>query len=147
MRRLKESGDQFTTVVTQIAKDMNEVGVSEVLNNLEKYKTVNKTPSEKPGTLGAVNQSSPDKVPVQTGPGPRPDPREAVNQPVPKDLMEKLKAKLKNSDWARNNSYTDEKTRKIIIEFEDDGKVYLISNDEETSRPIILSVKPVSEQQ
>jgi hypothetical protein len=61
--------------------------------------------------------------------------------------MEKLKAKLKNSDWARNNSYTDEKTRKIIIEFEDDGKVYLISNDEETSRPIILSVTPVSEQQ
>jgi hypothetical protein len=33
MRRFKDSGDQFDTVVTQIAKDMNEVGVSDVLNN------------------------------------------------------------------------------------------------------------------
>lgn len=36
-KTVKDSGDQFTTVVTQIAKDMNEVGVSEVLNNLDRY--------------------------------------------------------------------------------------------------------------
>ena len=36
-KKVKDSGDQFTTVVTQIAKDMNEVGVSEVLNNLDRY--------------------------------------------------------------------------------------------------------------
>jgi hypothetical protein len=92
-----------------------------------------------PGTPEAVSQPSPDTVPDQPG--------AAVNQPLPPDLMAKLQAQLKNSDWVRNNSYTDEKTGKIIIEFEDDGKVYLISNDEETSRPIILSVTPVSEQQ
>jgi hypothetical protein len=49
-KTVKNSGDQFDTVVTQIAKDMNEVGVSEVLNNLEKYKTVNETPSKTTGT-------------------------------------------------------------------------------------------------
>jgi hypothetical protein len=34
---------------------MNETSVSEVLNNLEKYKTVSKTPSEKPGTTEGGN--------------------------------------------------------------------------------------------
>jgi hypothetical protein len=38
IRRLK-SGDQFNTVVTQIAKDMNETSVSEVLNRLDQYVT------------------------------------------------------------------------------------------------------------
>jgi hypothetical protein len=33
----RKSGDQFDTVVTQIAKDMNETSVSEVLNNLDRY--------------------------------------------------------------------------------------------------------------
>jgi hypothetical protein len=36
-KKVRESGNQFDTVVTQIAKDMNEVGVSEVLNNLDRY--------------------------------------------------------------------------------------------------------------
>ena len=36
-KKVSKSGDQFDTVVTQIAKDMNEVGVSEVLNNLDRY--------------------------------------------------------------------------------------------------------------
>jgi hypothetical protein len=36
-KKARESGDQFDTVVTQIAKDMNEAGVSEVLNNLDRY--------------------------------------------------------------------------------------------------------------
>jgi hypothetical protein len=35
----RKSGDQFDTVVTQIAKDMNETSVSEVLNNLDRYVT------------------------------------------------------------------------------------------------------------
>jgi hypothetical protein len=92
-KEARKSGDQFDTVVTQIAKDMNEVGVSEVLNNLEKYKTVSETPSETPGTPGAVNQSSPDTVPVQT--------REEVNQPVPGDLLAKLQAttQKRSRDW------------------------------------------------
>jgi hypothetical protein len=34
-----KSGDQFNTVVTQIAKDMNETSVSEVLNRLDQYVT------------------------------------------------------------------------------------------------------------
>ena len=137
--KVENSGDQFNTVVTQIAKDMNETSVSEVLNNLDKYKIVSKTPPETPGGTGTVNKQPTEAVPDQAG--------EAVNQPVPRDLLEKLKAKLKNSDWARNNTYTDEKTGKIIIQFEDNGKVYRIANDEETSEPIILSVTPISEQQ
>jgi hypothetical protein len=134
--KVKDSGDQFTTVVTQIAKDMNEVGVSEVLNNLEKYKTVSETLPEKPGTPGAVNQSSPGTVPNQTG--------EAVNQPVPEDLLAKLQAKLKNPSWRQDNSDRD-KNGRIIYTFEDGGKVYRISNDENNT-PIILSVTPISEQ-
>jgi hypothetical protein len=134
--KVKDSGDQFTTVVTQIAKDMNEVGVSEVLNNLEKYKTVNETPPKTPDTPVAVNQSSPGTVQVQTG--------EAVNQPVPGDLLAKLQAKLKNPSWRQDNSDRD-KNGRIIYTFEDNGKVYRISNDENNT-PIILSVTPISEQ-
>jgi hypothetical protein len=37
MEGSKTSGDQFDTVVTQIAKDMNETSVSEVLNKLGEY--------------------------------------------------------------------------------------------------------------
>jgi hypothetical protein len=135
-KTVRESGDQFDTVVTQIAKDMNETSVSEVLNNLEKYKTVSETPPEKPGTPGAVNQSSPGTVPNQTG--------EAVNQPVPGDLLAKLQAKLKNPSWRQDNSDRD-KNGRIIYTFEDGGKVYRISNDENNT-PIILSVTPISEQ-
>jgi hypothetical protein len=36
-KEARKSGDQFDTVVTQIAKDMNETSVSEVLNNLDRY--------------------------------------------------------------------------------------------------------------
>jgi hypothetical protein len=137
-KTVRESGDQFDTVVTQIAKDMNETSVSEVLNNLEKYKTVSETPPEKPGTPGAVNQSSPGTVPNQTG--------EAVNQPVPGDLLAKLQAKIKGGgrDWIDGNSIIDEDGRRIYL-FEDKGKVYRIANDE-NNNPIILSVTPVSEQ-
>jgi hypothetical protein len=135
-KKVENSGDQFDTVVTQIAKDMNETSVSEVLNNLEKYKTVNETPPETPGTPGAVNQSSPGTVPDQTD--------EAVNQPVPGDLLAKLQAKLKNPSWRQDNSDRD-KNGRIIYTFEDGGKVYRISNDENNT-PIILSVTPISEQ-
>jgi hypothetical protein len=38
-KKARKSGDQFDTVVTQIAKDMNETSVSEVLNNLDRYVT------------------------------------------------------------------------------------------------------------
>ena len=38
-KTVRDSGDQFTTVVTQIAKDMNETSVSEVLNRLDQYVT------------------------------------------------------------------------------------------------------------
>jgi hypothetical protein len=53
-KKVENSGDQFDTVVTQIAKDMNETSVSEVLNNLDKYKTVTSVeggnaPSSTPG--------------------------------------------------------------------------------------------------
>jgi hypothetical protein len=36
-KEARKSGDQFDTVVTQIAKDMNETSVSDVLNNLDRY--------------------------------------------------------------------------------------------------------------
>jgi hypothetical protein len=36
-KKVENSGDQFNTVVTQIAKDMNETSVSDVLNNLDRY--------------------------------------------------------------------------------------------------------------
>jgi hypothetical protein len=117
--KVKDSGDQFTTVVTQIAKDMNETSVSEVLNNLERY--VPEAPNS--GTPATPNQT---------------------NQPVPGDLLEKLQAKLKNPSWRQDNSDRD-KNGRIIYTFEDNGKVYRISNDENNT-PIILSVTPISEQ-
>jgi hypothetical protein len=137
-KTVEKSGDQFDTVVTQIAKDMNEVGVSEVLNNLEKYKTVSKTPSETPDTPGMVNQPPTGAVPDQT--------REEVNKPVPRDLLAKLQATIKGGgrDWIDGNSIIDEDGRRIYL-FEDKGKVYRIANDE-NNNPIILSVTPVSEQ-
>jgi hypothetical protein len=36
-KKVENSGDQFNTIVTQIAKDMNETSVSDVLNNLDRY--------------------------------------------------------------------------------------------------------------
>jgi hypothetical protein len=137
--------DQSDAVISKIASDMNRTSVPDVMSKLGEYvpkKDDSKTgaaQTKTPNTTDMVSQPSPDTVPDQ--------PDAAVNQPLPPNLMAKLQSQLKNSDWVRNNSYTDEKTGKIIIEFEDDGKVYLISNDEETSRPIILSVTPVSEQQ
>jgi hypothetical protein len=136
IRKLENSGDQFDTVVTQIAKDMNETSVSEVLNNLEKYKTVNKTPPKTPGTSGTVNKPPTEAVPDQID--------EAVNRPVPGDLLAKLQAKLSNPSWRQDNSDRD-KNGRIIYTFEDGGKVYHIANDE-NNNPIILSVTPVSEQ-
>jgi hypothetical protein len=56
--KVKESGDQFDTVVTQIAKDMNETSVSEVLNNLEQL-NVPKTPEQTDGA-GDSESSSQD---------------------------------------------------------------------------------------
>jgi hypothetical protein len=53
-KEARKSGDQFDTVVTQIAKDMNEVGVSEVLNNLDRYVTKAKG-SETTGTTEGGN--------------------------------------------------------------------------------------------
>jgi hypothetical protein len=135
-KKVENSGDQFNTIVTQIAKDMNETSVSDVLNNLEKYKTVNKTPPETLGTPGTVNQPPTGAVPDQID--------EAVNQPVPGDLLAKLQAKLKNPSWRQDNSDRD-KNGRIIYTFEDGGKVYRISNDENNT-PIILSVTPISEQ-
>jgi len=135
-KKVENSGDQFNTIVTQIAKDMNETSVSEVLNNLEKYKIVSKTPPGPPGTPKTVNQPPTETVPDPTG--------KAVNQPVPADLLAKLQAKLKNPSWRQDNSDRDENGR-IIYTFEDNGKVYRIANDE-NSNPIILSVTPVSEQ-
>jgi hypothetical protein len=38
-KEARKSGDQFDTVVTQIAKDMNETSVSDVLNRLDQYVT------------------------------------------------------------------------------------------------------------
>jgi hypothetical protein len=118
-KEARKSGDQFDTVVTQIAKDMNETSVSEVLNNLERY--VPEAPNS--GTPATPNQT---------------------NQPVPGDLLEKLQAKLKNPSWRQDNSDRD-KNGRIIYTFEDNGKVYRISNDENNT-PIILSVTPISEQ-
>jgi len=142
--KVENSGDQFNTIVTQIAKDMNETSVSEVLNNLDKYKIVSKTSPGTPGNTGNGN-TPPTGTPGNTGNGNTP-PSDSPGQPVPENLMAKLQSRLKNSDWVRSNSYTDEETGKIIIQFEDGGKVYRISNDE-NNIPIILDVTPISEQQ
>jgi len=135
-KKVENSGDQFNTIVTQIAKDMNETSVSEVLNNLDKYKIVSKTPPRPSGGTGTVNKQPTEAVPDQAG--------KAVNQPVPEDLLAKLQAKLKNPSWRQDNSDRD-KNGRIIYTFEDGGKVYRISNDE-NNIPIILDVTLISEQ-
>jgi len=139
--KVKDSGDQFNTVVNQIAKDMNETSVPEVLNNLERYvpKATDSgapaTPTSQQGDTGAGSKSPTETVSDQTG--------EEGNQPVPKDLLAKLQAKLQNQSWRQDNSDMD-KNGRIIYTFEDGGKVYRISNDE-NNIPVILDVTPISE--
>jgi hypothetical protein len=58
--KVKDSGDQFTTVVTQIAKDMNETSVSDVMSKLGEY-----VPNARPVPQQGVTGGSP--APTEPG--------------------------------------------------------------------------------
>jgi hypothetical protein len=55
--KVKDSGDQFNTIVTQIAKDMNETSVSNVMSKLGEY--VPKSTGSKTPATSAQQQGTP----------------------------------------------------------------------------------------
>ena len=117
--KVKDSGDQFTTVVTQIAKDMNETSVSEVLNNLEKYKTVTSVPQQ--GTTEGGN--APSSTPGRGGVG-----RDTETQdPQLESSIRNALSSLIDSDRAVNLEPDPDKPP--VYEVEVEGVTYIVQND------------------
>ena len=120
-KKVSKSGDQFDTVVTQIAKDMNETSVSEVLNNLEKYKTVSETPPKTPGTSegGNAPSSTPGRGGVGQGTG-------TQEQDLESNVRAALSSLIK-SDRAVN--LEPDPNKPPVYEVEVDGVKYRVQND------------------
>jgi hypothetical protein len=111
-KEAKKSGDQFDTVVTQIAKDMNEVGVSEVLNNLDRYVPKAKG-SETTGTT----------VPQQGVTGDSPTTTSA-EEFTPQNLTKILKEQVSGDELPVSKTEEGYPVFKVVI----DGVDYLIAN-------------------
>jgi hypothetical protein len=123
----RKSGDQFDTVVTQIAKDMNEVGVSEVLNNLDRYvrkadggdTTVTSVSRSEPAEAGPAPSSTPGRGGVGRGTGTQ-----------EQDLESNVRAALSSlieSDRAVN--LEPDPNKPPVYEVEVDGVKYRVQND------------------
>jgi hypothetical protein len=123
----RKSGDQFDTVVTQIAKDMNEVGVSEVLNNLDRYvrkadggdTTVTSVSRSEPAEAGPAPSSTPGRDGVGRGTGTQ-----------EQDLESNVRAALSSlieSDRAVN--LEPDPNKPPVYEVEVDGVKYRVQND------------------
>ena len=118
-KTVRESGDQFDKVVTQIAKDMNETSVSEVLNNLEKYKTVTSVPQQ--GTTEGGN--APSSTPGRGGVG-----RDTETQdPQLESSIRNALSSLIDSDRAVNLEPDPDKPP--VYEVEVEGVTYIVQND------------------
>jgi hypothetical protein len=120
-KKVKGSGDQFTTVVTQIAKDMNEVGVSEVLNNLDRYvsKTVTSVPQQGTTDGGNAPSSTPGRGGVGRGIG-------IQEQDLESNVRAALSSLIK-SDRAVN--LEPDPNKPPVYEVEVDGVKYRVQND------------------
>jgi len=82
---VEKSGNQFNAIVTQIAKDMNETSVSEVLKNLNKY-----------APKGDGGETTNKPVPPST----------STEEPTPQELTEILKEQV--TENAQPVDYTEE---------------------------------------
>jgi hypothetical protein len=127
-KKVSKSGDQFDTVVTQIAKDMNETSVSEVLNNLDRYvsKTVTSVPQQGTNEGGNAPSSTPGRGGVGRGTGTQ-----------EQDLESNVRAALSSlieSDRAVN--LEPDPNKPPVYEVEVDGVKYRVQN--ETGKLTIL---------
>jgi hypothetical protein len=119
--KVKGSGNQFTTVVTQIAKDMNETSVSEVLNNLDRYvsKTVTSVPQQGTTDGGNAPSSTPGRGGVGRGIG-------IQEQDLESNVRAALSSLIK-SDRAVN--LEPDPNKPPVYEVEVDGVKYRVQND------------------
>lgn len=109
---VKDSGNQFNTIVTQIAKDMNETSVSEVLNNLNRY-APETTGSETTGT--PVTQSDT----TETGPAPT-----SAKELTPQDLAKILEEQVPSDALPVSETEEGDPVFKVVI----DGVERLVAN-------------------
>jgi hypothetical protein len=123
----RKSGDQFDTVVTQIAKDMNEVGVSDVMSNLDQY-----LPKEDGGDTTAT--PVPQQGTTETRPAPSSTPgrggvgRDTETQdPQLESSIRNALSSLIDSDRAVNLEPDPDKPP--VYEVEVEGVTYLVQND------------------
>lgn len=107
--KVKDSGDKFNTIVTQIAKDMNKTSVSEVLNNLDRYVT-------------KANAGTPVPQSGDTGYSPPTNSAEVSES----DIREAL-SNLIDSDRAVN--LEPDPNKPPVYEVEIDGVKYRVRND------------------
>jgi len=110
--KVKDSGDQFNTVVTQIAKDMNETSVSDVLNNLDRYV---------PKADGGDTTATPVPQPGDTGVSPTPTSTEELTS---QNLTKILKEQVPEDELPISKTEEGYPVFKVVI----DGVDYLIAN-------------------
>jgi hypothetical protein len=96
--KVKNLGNKFDTVVTQIAKDMNETSVSEVMGRLDEYVTTadggktSATSAQQQGATGGGN--APSSTPGRGGVGRGTSGDEPVSESSSQDLAKILKEQV-----------------------------------------------------
>ena len=103
--KVKDSGDQFTTVVTQIAKDMNETSVSDVMSKLGEY-----VPNARPVPQQGVTGDSPTTT--------------SAEEFTPQNLTTILKEQVSGDELPVSKTKEGYPVFKVVI----DGVDYLIAN-------------------
>jgi hypothetical protein len=103
--KVKDSGDQFTTVVTQIAKDMNETSVSDVMSKLGEY-----VPNARPVPQQGVTGDSPTTT--------------SAEEFTPQNLTKILKEQVSGDELPVSKTKEGYPVFKVVI----DGVDYLIAN-------------------
>lgn len=109
---IRNSGNQFNTIVTQIAKDMNETSVSEVLNNLDRYA---------PKLTGSETTGTPVPQQGDTGVSPTPTSTEELTS---QDLTEILKEQVSEDAIPVGETKEGDPIFKVVI----DGDERLVAN-------------------
>jgi len=125
---VKDSGNQFNTIVTQIAKDMNETSVSEVLNNLDRYvpkendSEIKGTPTPPPNDTGAG--PAPSSTPGRGGVGRGTSGAEPVSESSSQDLAKILKEQIPEDALPVGETEEGDPIFKVVI----DGVERLVVN-------------------
>jgi hypothetical protein len=115
-KEARKSGDQFTTVVTQIAKDMNETSVSDVMSNLDQY--VPEKGGSETGNGAGVAQTG-----ITDGIVPTPGQPEPTESGIDSGLRQALTDQVESGKAI--NIQTDDK-KPPVYEIEHYGKTYQI---------------------